>query len=115
MTDIILRPNTYWKTRDGEKAFVFDKSPFHELWVGVIDSGSYTWQKNGRWSIQYANEIDLIEEWHEPVSNTVELVQCFDGTRHYCHIAGPCGYKITARKTTTITEGEGMATERSDI
>ena len=62
---LILKPNTYYKTRDGRKAFVGFRHPSNG-WVGYIETEPYshTWLDNGRWcSTKEEFCRDLISEW----------------------------------------------------
>ena len=62
---LTLKPNTYYKTRDGRKAFVGFRHPSNG-WVGYIETEPYshTWLDNGRWcSTKEEFCRDLIAEW----------------------------------------------------
>lgn len=63
------KPNTYYKTRDGRKAFVGFRIPGMNRscpWVGRIDACVYTWVENGSYRLDSESPEDLIAEWSEP-------------------------------------------------
>lgn len=72
-----LKPNTYYKTRDGSKVYLFGRvpedSPCPYKWVGLyyhIDKWYISsWKEDGGYSNggHLPSECDIIEEWREPI------------------------------------------------
>ncbi len=68
---IQLKPNTYYKTRDGRKAFIGFQIPESNHiypWIGYIVGtvSVYTWAENGSYNPNLESPEDLIAEWTEP-------------------------------------------------
>lgn len=71
---LTLKPNTYYKTRDGRKAFVGCLNPnnaFPTAGYIVGDSAWQTWRIDGSIrSSESPNNFDLVSEWTEPKLRT---------------------------------------------
>lgn len=62
---------------------------------------------HGRWG------DDLVDEWRDPVTQSITLELCLNTAGEaFIRTAGNYGQaiKVLARRTITITEGEGMST-----
>jgi len=122
---LTLKAGCYYRTRDGRKAYVdciIKPSPWggREPWpvMGWIEGhGSVVvWDERGKWSgsCSSTNVCDLIAEWREPKSETfVAWLTDEPGIMHIIttpemSYQPPSGYKVLARKTVMITEGEGL-------
>src|SRR5690606_38809085 len=66
-----LKPNTYYRTRGGEKAFVAgirQRTPYRCVgWIGPSE-GLTAWTTDGLSVWGCANSGDLIAEWDEPTA-----------------------------------------------
>lgn len=64
-----LQPDTYYRTRRGEKVYIFGEHPFKPGWfVGVHDNGSLkTWRASGAYLHEGDGEsyLDLIAVWRD--------------------------------------------------
>lgn len=107
-----LQANKYYRTRDGRKAFVaavcingtWPDSDYQA--IGWCDESPEDWMPDGIWDDhENPSDRDLVAEWREspPVDVTVYLFS--DGTTSLV----PGREDVIARKTVTITEGEGMS------
>lgn len=119
--NLVLKAGCFYKTRNGRKAFVSSlTSPFTDTYqpvVGWVEGlhSVQTWDAGGHyWNNHGPSEMDLVGEWREPIQQTatVGLVKwpgdcpTFIAVLHNGHAA--TGYQVIARKTVTITEGEGL-------
>lgn len=67
-----LKEKTYYKTRDGRRAYVAERSPFAttrgDRWIGLFETGgAHSWRADGMSYTETASALDLVEEWREPV------------------------------------------------
>jgi len=68
---ITLKPNTYYKTRDGRKAFVGFYNEFRpqiDKWCGKIEGegSTFCWCPDGTSNGWSGSPQDLVSEWTEP-------------------------------------------------
>ena len=124
-----IKAGAYYKTRSGKKAFVAQEpmpiSPFRSgvqqahtyLFRGYCEGNIsvWNWRSDGT-CINGVSEWNLVAEWVDPLSATKEIVfyTVGEGLAPQFLLADP-GWKpwsvhtrILARKTITITEGEGL-------
>lgn len=107
----------FYRTKNGKKVEVVAVRDGYA--IGFCKIGPLSWCDDGRhWNRETgANGSDqnlaIVAEWRDPAIETVVLELCISdaGTRFtrfaYNH---PGPVTIIARKTITITEGEGMST-----
>ena len=113
-----LEPGKFYRTRSGGKAFVaavgspFEGAAKDSVCIGWVegDRDATGWDRDGKWCPrQIDHGLDLIAEWFEP--------RTWTQTMHICELASgeiyatamrETGGKLLARKTITITEGEGL-------
>lgn len=114
---MIIEVNKWYRTRDGRRAFVIGRAPdeCHRKFplIGLVPSedGAYcliSWTDGGTEYTTDNSCSDLVSEWREPVSRevTVYLLRTAGGIV-YAVFGGDITNAI-AKKTITITEGEGM-------
>lgn len=115
MSELKIEAGKFYKCRDGRKAFVAGRSPFPSHWpfVGVIEGASletYGWQDNGVYDCSGDDEEDLIAEWREPVAVTATILLVRNARGEAVVVAGNglSHPRVIARRTLTITEGEGL-------
>lgn len=115
-----LKPNTYYRTREGRKAYVVGKSPFKEDedrgFIGFIqlqdDYSDYViWNGKGETGNSPKDESDLIAEWKEPQRKTVWVGMRDDGfaTLNYDtphDLKTHYGSKVLAMRRVELVEGE---------
>ena len=111
----------FYRTRSGDKAFVavkFPPNPFNKSeavypFQGFVrHSGTLSWTANGTVWRSGPCDSDLVEEWREPRTFEVDIVTVEIQPGYVQHYVtgqgfGFCG-KTLARKTITLTEGEGV-------
>jgi hypothetical protein len=118
-TALTLKAGTYYRTRDGRKAYVsciVEPSPFGDCknenpCFGFINGQHprHLWKQDGE-SACHHPASDLVDEWREPRTWT-ETITVFDGgSGQPCQTLGKVtgSIKVLARKAVTITEGEGV-------
>jgi len=72
-----LKAHTYYRTRDGQKAYVVGQSPFNKgEWVvihkcGIVDIYYDAGETSGE-----EPDDDLVEEWREPHKRTIGSYAC---------------------------------------
>jgi hypothetical protein len=104
----------FYRTAGGHKAQVIDiQGNFAVGWVprrGLLNP--HHWRTNGSvWNGDC--DTDIVSEWRDPVSHSITLELCLNtADQPFIRTAGNYGQdlKVLARKTITITEGEGMST-----
>jgi hypothetical protein len=114
-TALTVKVGSYYRTRDGRKAYVAATvNPMsHTEWpvIGWIGECSHSWKLNGRAYLDDSvSTNDLVDEWQEPRTWT-ETITVFDGgCGSPCQTLGKVtgSIKVLARKTVTLTEGEGL-------
>jgi len=113
-----LEAGKFYKTRDGHKAYIagkhFDSTIPYPI-VGWIENEDcpQTWKPDGVFTLSGNAEYDLVAEWREPETRTIDIVlvrwRNTGGVWAGMHCYLPVGEcDILARKTFTITEGEGL-------
>ena len=106
----------YYRTRAGEKAYVVGANPFRDRSVGhfvvAVSGDVYTVAPEGNYLSDAAtDDMDLVSEWREPATQTVEL-KMFRGSGEpfvVCAQNWETTCDMIARKSVQITEGEGMS------
>lgn len=113
-----IKAGAYYKTRDGRKAFVTGINPFdgpssktYRVLGAVEGYGITGWFDGGTYGApdSVPDGLDLVAEWKEPrkASSTFCLITCCG--EPFMAIDGLYPEdRVIARKTITITEGEGL-------
>jgi hypothetical protein len=91
MSELKLKPGTYYRTRDGRKAYVAGLSPFEstnafEGAAGYIEGemGVRTWSRSGLYTAQRSRSAsDLVEEWREPLERYCVVVRHDEGDQQF--------------------------------
>jgi len=111
----IEKPGNY-RTRDNRRVEVVAVRDGYA--VGFDSKCPLTWLSNGQhWNWFNGTEgsaktLDIVSEWREPVSEPVTIELCLNvNGEPFVRMAGNYGSatKVLARRTITITEGEGMS------
>ena len=93
-----LEAGKYYRTRDGQKAFIGATDPFgnaetHYKAVGFTDGGYCHWAIDGRFWSSKEDGLDIVSEWKEPREFRVDLIE--GPAEHFrANIYGPDG-KLT--------------------
>lgn len=122
-----LKPNTYYRTRGGRKAYVWGvqpPNPFSSRFptrpvAGYVEGSDVcgdemSWWKADGTSMGYPQK-DLIAEWREPRSKTAWVclyaypdgttsTTTFDDEAHARRWCAACNYTYLAGQTVTLTE-----------